>query len=254
MRMILSPNQKKPPIKPRIPIRSLILNVAPCLHGVDPAHRREIIQELRRALRHSQLYGGQIIDGSKGVHIVWTWGECTPQDTDLTSPAEVSGLLSEFNATQTDIDHSMNPLIQGRLENPLFKEALTQGMNTAQRIKALCHDLSVQTHLNTMPSWQERFNLKAPLTCRFGLCHGKLFNIGNSLNGLSLDVASDMARVAPKGGIAFGPIVKNALTEILKEPGAVHSFNDKKKPKLKNLKTQLIPSAQIECPLWEIDL
>lgn len=246
-------HNNKNTVPTRVPVRSLILNVSPYLHDISMEHRNEILRELKRNLRRIPLLGGRVVEGAKGVSIVWAWGDCTEKDTDLSSPAEVSGILASFTKKNRQASGSEETgVLQSRATEPMFKDAIAKAVSVAQVVLQVCEDLSVKPHQNDTPSWQERFGLKHPLLCRFGICHGKLFNVGDSLSGLSLDVAADMARMAPKSGLTCGPIVMHVLEELLAEPGAISGLDGRKKPTLTSLDMQLIPSAQIECPLWEI--
>lgn len=224
----------------RVPIRSIILNASPILHGIEPFARQEIIQNLKQKLRQHPLHEGQLIDTGKGIHIVWDWGECAQDDIDLATTTEASGILAQFHHKTPP--QEIIPLLQNRKSHPQFQQGLESAVHVAHFIKDLCYNLSTKTHDNGSASWQARFNLKTPITCRFGLCHGKLFNLGDRLSGLSLDVATDIARMAPEGTLACGPIICHSLKE---------AFQNKKTTTIGN---QLIASAQIECPLWQVEL
>lgn len=246
-------HNNKNTVPTRVPVRSLILNVSPYLHDIPMQHRQDILRELKRNLRRAPLMGGRVVEGAKGVSIVWAWGDCTEKDTDLSSPAEVSGILAAYTGKQSRTpDGAGENVLHNRTTEPVFKEAIAKAVSMVQVVLQVCEDLSIKPHNNAAPSWQERFGLKHPLTCRFGICHGKLFNVGDGLSGLSLDVAADMARMAPKSGLTCGPIVMHVLEELLAEPGAISGLEGRKKPHLHSLDMQLIPSAQIECPLWEV--
>lgn len=250
--------QDETPRQDRVPVRSLILNISPCMYDIAPIYRLEILRELKLMLRRISLQGGRLVESTKGVSIVWDWGACTEADKDLSSPAEVSGILASFLKKKKPAEEhadakedSTDDMLKDRTKEPAFKDAIAKATGVAYKVMQICEDLSEKPHDNAAPSWKERFNLKAPLACRFGLCHGKLFNVGDTLSGLSLDVAADMARMAPKGGLACGPIVMNVLEDLLKEPEAILGMRTSV-PELSSLDMQLIPSAQIECPLWEI--
>lgn len=247
----------------RIPVRCIILNISPFMHDIPPIYRLEILRELKLMLRRISLQGGRLVESAKGVSIIWDWGDCTEQDKDLTSPAEVSGILASFfnkkreskqnlqDTAPNNTQDEVSDMLEARTKEPAFKDAIAKATGIAYKVMQICEDLSEKPHDNAAPSWKERFGLKTPLLCRFGLCHGKLFNVGNGLNGLSLDVAADMARMAPLGGLACGPMVMNALEILLKTPESILGMRATS-PKITSLDMQLIPSAQIECPLWEI--
>lgn len=256
---MISPDQT--PAQDRVPVRSLILNISPSMVDIAPIYRLEILRELKLMLRRISLQGGRLVDSSKGVSIVWAWGDCTGQDKDLSSPAEVSGILAglfkkksqqlEAKPPETLEGSDEDDLLQDRSQDPAFRDGIAKATGVAYKVMQICEDLSEKPHDNAAPSWKERFGLKAPLACRFGLCHGKLFNVGSGLSGLSLDVAADMARMAPRGGLACGPIVKHVLDNLLEDPEAILGMRAQA-PTLDSIDMQLIPSAQIECPMWEL--
>jgi len=197
-----------------------------------------------------------IIADAMHLHLVWDWGACTPEDIDLTNPAELADILPNIDP-QTDLESlacakNVKALLAQRFTDPLFQEVIAHALQAAEATVTLAKELSTHGLPDGREGWEKRFGLKTPVLLKMGLCHGKLFMIDDALEGLSLKMASDIAAIAEPGTITCGPMVVRTLGEMVADEHTGFRNSKGKAPEISGYTPEAVSSAQIKANIWRI--
>lgn len=239
-----------------LPRRSLILTLTPFFEGARKDQIAEMLADIQHQIPRCLTHDTYVTADDTHLHLVWDWGACTPEDIDLTNPAELADILPSI-CPQTDLDtlpcaKNVKELLEQRFTDPLFQEVISHALEAAECVAAAVKDLSTHTLADGRESWQKRFGFDGPINLKMGLCHGKLFMIDDKLEGLSLKMACDITAIAEPGTITCGPMVIRTLGEMLADEHTGYRNSKGKPPEIEGYAPEAVSSAQIKANIWRI--
>lgn len=239
-----------------LPRRSLILTITPFFNGATHAQIKSMIADIQHDIPRHLPNDTYLTADNTHLHLVWDWGACTPDDIDLTNPAELADILPNIDP-QTDLESlscakNVKNLLAQRFTDPLFQEVIAHALEAAEATVALAKKLSTHTLADGREGWEKRFGLKAPVSLKMGLCHGKLFMIDDALEGLSLKMAADIAAMAAPNTITCGPMVVRTLGEMVADEHTGFRNSKGKAPEISGYTPEAVASAQIKANIWQI--
>lgn len=239
-----------------LPRRSLILTLHPFFEGATHAQIGEMIADIRHELPRYLSQDVYITADRTHLHLVWDWGACTPEDIDLTNPAELADILPSIDP-QTDLESlpcnkNVKELLSQRFSDPLFQEVIAHALEAAEAVVGLSKELAAHALPDGRDGWEKRFETKSPVSLKMGLCHGKLFMIDEELEGLSLKMSCDITAMADPGTITCGPMVIRTLGEMVADEHTGFRNSKGKPPEISDFTPEAVSSAQIKANIWRI--
>lgn len=239
-----------------LPRRSLILTITPMFSGATHRHINEMIADIKHELPRHLAHEAYITSDTTHLHLVWDWGACTPEDIDLTNPAELAEILPSIDP-QTDLstlpcNKTVRELLEQRFTDPLFQEVIAHALEAAEVVTGLAKELATHTLPDGRDGWEKRFETQSPVSLKMGLCHGKLFMIDDGLEGLSLKMSCDMTELAEPGTITCGPMVIRTLGEMVADELTGFRNSKGKPPEISDFTPESVSSAQIKANIWRI--
>ena len=239
-----------------LPRRSLILTLTPQFEGASKAQIKEMIADIRHELPRHLPNDTYITSDDSHLDLIWDWGACTPEDIDLTNPAELADILPSIDP-KTDLEQlpctkDVKNLLAARFTDPLFQEVIAHALEAAESVVQLAKEFSNHALPDGRDGWQKRFDIQGQATLRMGLCHGKLFMIDDQLEGLSLKMSRDITALAEPGTVTCGPMVIRTLGEMVADEHTGFRNSKGKVPEISDYQPEAVSSAQIKANIWRI--